>query len=180
MTCVILAALFAAVAPEKALLDYDRRLREAKGSAAVSALVSEAFDFDELARRSLGDAWTAQPKKEREKFAKLLRAVIEASYLPKVRETPDHVLDVKSVERAGEEATVHTIGKAKENSLPLDFRLRLEGARWRIYDTVIDGVGLVETYNEQFTKVLAKSGWSGLLKALETRKAALDSEKKSW
>ena len=53
----------------------------------------------------------------------------------------------------------------------------MKNGRWRIYDTVIDGVGLVETYSEQFTRVLAKGGVPKLFAALETRLKSMEGAK---
>ena len=150
--------------------------QNAKGPA-LAALGSEWFDYEELSRRSLDKAWGEQPKKDQERFAKLQRTLIEANYLPRVEGTsPEFGYRIDGVERQGDEATVHVFAWSKTVKMPLDFRLRVSRVskeRWIIYDMVIDDVDLVETYQEQFTRVLAKSGMPGLFTALETKLASL-------
>lgn len=180
-TCLGVAAAAAPLPPpEQAFAKLERKVHDSLTGKreGIAKAVGAAFDFDELARRSLGDAWDAQSKADRERFAALLRDVITLSYLPKVQKTPDYGIAIKSTDKAGDEATVHTVASAKDASIPLDFKLTSKGGRWAIFDTVIDGVGLVETYNEQFSRALAKNGMAGLLKSLEARKAQLESTAK--
>ena len=68
------------------LEDHDARVREivlasdtlsAGDRDRVQALISEAFDFRELARLSLGDHWPERTDEERDEFVGLFRAIIE-------------------------------------------------------------------------------------------------------
>ncbi len=144
----------------------------------LAGLFANVFDFEELARLSLGDAWAAQSKDDQARFAGLLRAVIEANYLPRLATAPsDFGLNVVSEQEEAGTATLRVQASGKTAKLPLDFKLRQAKGKWLLFDTVVDGVGLVDTYQEQFSRMIAKSGMPGVLKALEAKKAALDAQK---
>jgi len=50
----------------------------------------------------------------------------------------------------------------------VDYRVLKDGARWRIYDIVIEGVSLVNNYRSQFAGILQKSSYSELVRRLKS------------
>ncbi len=76
----------------------------------------------------------------------------------------------------GNEASVVTTVKVKQDELPVEYKLFRADAKgeWRIYDIVTDDVSLLETYQGQFRKLLADKGFDGLLATLKTKKAQLE------
>jgi phospholipid transport system substrate-binding protein len=167
-------------APRDALLDAERRARAALAQEAAPAEIArvtgDAFDFEELSRRALGSAWKAESAAGRARFVALLRAVIEGSYLPRVKGAPDVRFAVGESARDGADAVVPASAASDEREVPLAFRLRQRQGRWVVCDVAIDGVGLVETYAEQFRRVLAKGGMKALVAALERRRDELARE----
>lgn len=164
-------------APDQALQAIVAQVRKALASkeagSGLTAAVRRGFDFDELARRSLGGAWQQQSPADRARFSHLLRAVIEANYLPKVRVHPHFQLAIRGTERRGNSAVVHTVASTGGGSVPIDFVLEPRPHGWMVYDTVIDGVGLIDTYSDQFTRLLARRGMAGLIQVLEAKRAEL-------
>ena len=106
------------------------------------------------------------------KLADMLQRLIEANYLPKVKNAPPYQFDVTGSSKEGDATVVKVKAAAKGTELPLDFKMIPRGAAWKIYDVVIDGVGLVETYSEQFERIAAKDGVPGLFSRLEQKLAA--------
>jgi len=52
--------------------------------------------------------------------------------------------------------------------IPVDYRVLKDGARWRIYDIVIEGVSLVNNYRSQFAGILQKSSYPELVRRLKS------------
>jgi phospholipid transport system substrate-binding protein len=53
--------------------------------------------------------------------------------------------------------------------VPVDYRLLKNGDHWRVYDITIEGVSLVGNYRTQFNRVIAQSGYAGLVQRLKTK-----------
>jgi phospholipid transport system substrate-binding protein len=145
----------------------------------LAAQADDFIDFAELARRALGAAeWKGLSKAERDAFTKTMKGVLRASYAQKALGDGRGGAKVKygaeTVEN--DEATVPTTLQVKDEAIPVVYRLyrAAAGKGWKIYDVITDDVSLVATYNDQFRRVIAKSGFAGLLKSLQARQAQLE------
>jgi phospholipid transport system substrate-binding protein len=130
--------------------------------------ISKAFDFDEMAKRSLGPTWRQRTSEERKEYVALFRQVLENSYLGKVEAYKGEKIKYgkESVEE-GRIATVETLivtGKGQE--IPLNYRMLKEASGWRVYDVVIEEISLVNNYRSQFAGILQKSSFQDLLARL--------------
>src|SRR5919201_2380025 len=103
--------------------------------AAVRKIANDTFDFQETAKRALGQHWQARTPAEREEFVKLFSDLLESSYISKidryegekVRYTGDAIQD--SV------ATVRTQIVTKQGSeVPVDYRMHERDGQWQVYD----------------------------------------------
>jgi phospholipid transport system substrate-binding protein len=51
------------------------------------------------------------------------------------------------------------------------YKLRSRDQQWWAYDMVIEGVSLVNNYRTQFSDIMAKSSFEGLMKRLREKSA---------
>jgi ABC-type transporter MlaC component len=100
----------------------------------VEKVADSYFDFREMAKSSLGDAWDDLNQTQQDEFVKNFTAVLKNSYsralfafakakviyLPEIRH-PDHV-------------EVPVVIRPPNDKFPLIFRMRKEGHAWRIYN----------------------------------------------
>lgn len=130
--------------------------------------ISKAFDFDEMAKRSLGPAWRQRNPEERKEYVTLFRQVLENSYLGKVEayqgEKIRYVKESVAEERFATVETLIVTGKGQE--IPLNYRLVKETSKWRVYDVVIEEISLVNNYRSQFSAILQRSSFQDLLARL--------------
>jgi phospholipid transport system substrate-binding protein len=130
--------------------------------------ISKAFDFDEMAKRSLGPTWRQRTPEERKEYVTLFRQVLENSYLGKVEAYQgEKIKYVKESVEEGRIATVETLivtGKGQE--IPLNYRMMKEKSEWRVYDVVIEEISLVNNYRSQFSGILQRSSFQDLLARL--------------
>jgi ABC-type transporter MlaC component len=178
LALLVPALVRGAVPAETALREVERRAREAVASQApreaLSKIADDAVDFEELTRRAMRKAWTSASAKERARMVELVRGVVEAAYLPRVRSARDYTFEIKGAEQKGLDATVRAVASAQGRTVPLDFRMHTRGGKWLVYDAVVDRTSVVESSADQFEKVIARDGVKGLLAALEKRRAALE------
>lgn len=50
--------------------------------------------------------------------------------------------------------------------IPIEYRLLESGARWAVYDVVLDGVSLVSNYRSQFNSIIQTFSFADLLAKL--------------
>jgi phospholipid transport system substrate-binding protein len=132
--------------------------------------VNPIFDYEEMARRSLGAHWRRRTPAEQEEFAKLFRAFLEKVYSEKIglydgervvfgRETFDQdYAQVKS-----------TVINAKGEQLLVVYRLKRTDGKWKVYDAVVENISIVNNYRSQFERVISKSSYEELKKMLKEK-----------
>ena len=130
-------------------------------------VIEERFDFDEMARRSLGRHWRSRTPAQQKKFVEAFREILIDSNLTTIesyrgekvkylRERIDNgyaEIDTLIVDERGQEYSVN-------------YRLHRVGAQWRIYDVVIEGVSLVSNYRSQFDRVIRHDSFEELLQRM--------------
>lgn len=135
----------------------------------VEKVADHYFDFREMAKSSLGDAWDDLNQTQQDEFVKMFTAVLKnsssrslfalakakVSYLPEIRQA-DHV-------------EVPVVIRPPNDNFPLLFRMRKEAQAWRIYDVVVQEVSLVTTHQRQFARIIQESSYQNLLKVLKTK-----------
>lgn len=161
-------------------LKGDEKIAERR--AAVRRVADEIFDFEEIARRSLGRYWLPLSEAQRTEFVDLLEDLLERSYIPKIELYGGEKIIYGGERVDGDLATLGTkIITKNGNAVPIDYRLLKHGERWMIYDIRIDGISLVLNYRTQFNKIIQASGYHGLVEKMKSKRderAAEDAQKK--
>ena len=138
----------------------------------LKEIINPVFDYEEMARRTLGTHWRRRTVAEQQEFLKLFRAFLEKTYSEKVdlyqgervvfgRETID-----------GDYAEVESkVVNAKGEESPVLYRLKRTDNKWNVYDAVIENISIVNNYRSQFDRVITKSSFDGLIKMLREKSA---------
>lgn len=176
------APVLASAGPEatvKATVEKVRSIvSEKEGKVASEALdkelkdvVTEAFDFDEMSRRCLGKNWKQATPEQRKEFVSLFSDLLAKNYLKKIRENITKS-DIKyhAEKITDKKAELKTSVKYGEEDAIIEYRLREKSDGWRVYDVVIENVGLVTNYRNEFSGIVRKDGIEGLLKKLKEKK----------
>jgi len=129
--------------------------------------IEPAFDFPEMAKRSLGPNWRGRTPEERDRFVALFRELLENSYLGKIEAYEGEVIRYGKETVDGPYAEVKTlVVTRKGQEIPVDYRMLGDGGKWRIYDVVIEGISLVNNYRSQFNSILQKSSFAEMMEKL--------------
>jgi phospholipid transport system substrate-binding protein len=137
----------------------------------IRQIAREAFDFPEMARRTLGQHWRDRTPEERDRFTRLFTALLERVYFSRI----DSYQGGNSVKYLSEEiesdtATVKThVVTEKGSTIPIDYLMHQVESRWRIHDVKVEGVSLIANYRAQFNKVIVSASFEELLRRLEER-----------
>jgi len=138
----------------------------------LKEIINPIFDYDEMARRTLGAHWRRRTPAEQQEFLNLFRAFLETVYTEKVdlydgeravfgRETIDQ--DYAEVESK--------VTNVKGEESPVIYRLKRTGGKWKVYDAVVENISIVNNYRSQFDRVLNKSSFEELKKLLREKAA---------
>jgi phospholipid transport system substrate-binding protein len=152
----------------------DKELRkphnEQKRRAALKRSISNIFDYQEMAKRSLGKHWAQRTPTERKQFVDLFATLLENSYGSKIESyNNEKVVYIKETVD-GEYAEVKSkVVTAKHDEYTLDYKLLQQNNKWVVYDVVIEGVSLVSNYRTQFNKIISANGYNELVKKLQTK-----------
>jgi phospholipid transport system substrate-binding protein len=144
--------------------------RAAERRVAVRGIAQEIFDFQEMARRSLGRHWQTLSAKQREEFTALFRDLLERSYVSRIEHYGGERISYVNERIDGDTATVVTRIITKSGTeVPVDYRVLREGDKWLVYDVNIEGVSLVSNYRTQFNKIMQTSGYDDLIQRLKAK-----------
>jgi len=140
----------------------------------VKRLVDPYFDYQEMAKRSLGPTWGKLNAGQRQEFVQLFAQLLEASYSDKIEKYAQRVkIDYTGEILDGDYAEVRTVVVRANDRIPLNYRLLNEGGDWKVYDVVIEGVSLVSNYRSQFSRIIHESSYAELLRRLKTKVSEL-------
>jgi len=135
------------------------------------------FAWNDCARACLGKYWSKRTPAEQKEFITLFSSFLKATYADKIATYYDNLakIDYQGEKVVDGFASVKTLIKSKANyEHPVEYRLEKsgDGASWKVYDVVIEGVSLIKNYRDQFDGIIARSSYEGLIKELKTRPEA--------
>src|SRR5262249_858036 len=113
----------------------------------IKALVRERFDFEEMAKRSLGPAWSQQSPADQQQFVARFTDLLMDTYIDRIDEQRGAKISYDGEQRDGNFATVATRVQDKQGKpFRINYRLQQSGSDWKVYDVVIEDVSLVNNY----------------------------------
>lgn len=140
----------------------------------VKRIVDPYFNYEEMARRSLGQAWGKLSAGQRQEFVALFAQLLEASYSDKIEKYAQRVkIDYTGEISSGDSVEVRTVVVRANDRIPLNYRLMNEDGTYRVYDVIIEGVSLVSNYRSQFSRIIHESSYAELVKRLKTKVSEL-------
>jgi phospholipid transport system substrate-binding protein len=138
---------------------------------AIRAIADEMFDFEETARRAMGQHWRSLTPAQRTEFTELFSDLLERAYISKIELYSGEKIQYTGERVEGDFATVSTrIVTKKGTEVPIDYRLLKRSAGWRVYDVNIEGVSLVANYRTQFNSIIRTASYDELIKKMRSRR----------
>ncbi len=135
--------------------------------------VRELLDIDFLTQRALVDHWDKMTPKQRSEIQGALRAIVEKNYLSELRGNLDYKMDYADEEAKGADVLVRTVIHAHKNGRPsklsVDYELKPDGERWRVFDVITEEVSILQNYRAQFNRIIAKEGVDGLIARMKSK-----------
>jgi phospholipid transport system substrate-binding protein len=58
----------------------------------------------------------------------------------------------------------------RKKEIAINYRLHKVAGKWRVYDVVVKGVSLINTYRQQFRSIIKRTSYDELVKILRRKK----------
>lgn len=138
-------------------------------AAKVRAVVDQVFDWEAMAKSSIGPQWRKLKQAERDAFIKVFQELLARQYMGDImRFQGDEKLAVIGDDSTSGIAKVKTVLTTLSNeTIPIDYTLHQAGGRWLVEDVSIEGVSMVNHYRNSFSRFLVNNEFSALLQRLE-------------
>ncbi len=135
----------------------------------VKQVVDRHFDYEEMAKRSLGRAWRSLSRAQQTEVVKLFGDLLEASYADKIQRYTDEKVTYLGENLDDDYAEVRTVIVRRNDRIPISYRLHQASAGWMVYDVSIEGVSLVSNYRSQFRRIIQESSYAELVRRLRAK-----------
>jgi phospholipid transport system substrate-binding protein len=133
-------------------------------------IIGNRFNFEEMAKRSLGPGWHRVNAQDQKRFVELFTDLLEKSYADQIESYNGEKIVYGRENITQDQAEVDTkVINKKGQEFTVNYKLQSNNGDWKVYDVVIDSVSLVNNYRSQFNRILAKSSFDDLLKKLEAK-----------
>ncbi len=132
----------------------------------ILAEVEARFNFNEMSMRTMARNWKKLSPQEKKTFEGLFAQLLEDSYTAKIEAySNEEVVYRKEVVRKNK-ALVYTAIIKNNQEIPINYKLKISDGKWLVYDVVVEGVSLVRNYRSQFSQIISKEKYAGLIKRM--------------
>lgn len=143
----------------------------------VAAMLDGMFDYDKLARDSLGKHVEGRTPEEMTEFTDILKKLVRKSYQKNIEKTLNYTITWVGEEGGGEQAVIRTTAQSNkpgtnQELISINYKLQKKNGKWAINDVVTEGSSLVNTYRNQFNKTINRDGWAVLITKLKNKAAS--------
>lgn len=135
----------------------------------IRELINPKFNFNEMARRSLGAHWNDITSEEQADFTRVFSDLLARTYLSKIETVRAGMVSVDKEDINSDKAIVKTTITSKGSTFPIDYKLQLLDGKWQVYDVVIENIGLVANYRSEFAGIIRKEKFAGLMERLRKK-----------
>ena len=130
------------------------------------------FDFNEMAKRSLGSYWRRLTPEEQQKFVSVFSQFLEKIYITRIDafngEKFIYTGEQVDQDYARVDSKVRTpIGK----EYSIRYKLHLVANDWKIYDLEVENISIVNNYRAQFSRIIDQSSYEQLVYRMEQKLA---------
>jgi phospholipid transport system substrate-binding protein len=147
--------------PESSQKERRDRLRQ---------VIFARFDFAEMAQRSLGPEWRRRSPAEQQEFVNLFTDLLQENYIGTIESyNGDKVIYNRELQDQNNAEVQTTLTTRSEAAYSINYRLRLVGRDWKVYDVVIENISLVNNYRSQFSRVISKSSYEELVRTMKEK-----------
>jgi phospholipid transport system substrate-binding protein len=143
-------------------------------SQAIHRIIGSSFDFDLMAKDSLGSSYERLSGGQRQEFTRTFSYLFQDSYTRLVlnflkKENIQYQQELPE----GSKARVNTAIVRTNENIPVTYLMHTAPQGWVLYDVIVDGVSILQNYKTQFAQVIRSKSFEFLLKKMEEQRRAI-------
>ena len=149
----------------------DINLSKEEKKESILKTIDGLFDFERMAKLSLGKKyWKSLSKSRRKEFSRLFVERLKQSYLDKLDlYTDEEVVVDQAKQKKKNRVEVLTYLVSKDDKMEMKYKLYKDKKKgWLVYDVEVLGVSIVQTYRSQFSGYLRKNSMDELMNKLSS------------
>ena len=142
--------------------------------ALVDSKIMPNVNFQRMTAAAVGPGWRQATPAQQKRLQEEFKTLLVRTYSGALAQVSDQTITMKPLRASPEDKDLlvrsEVVGKGEP--IQLDYRLEKtpgQGAGWKIYNLIVMGVWLVETYRSQFAQEINAKGIDGLIASLESR-----------
>jgi len=136
----------------------------------IENILQTKFDFKEMSKRSIGISWNSMTESQKDRFSDVFSKLLCKSYINKMESiTNDTIKVLDEQSKSSKVSLVKTEVNFENETTPIDYKLYTDNGIWRVYDVIIENIGLVSNYRKEYEGILRKDGIDSLISQLETK-----------
>ncbi|MFT7824402.1 MAG: ABC transporter substrate-binding protein [Sulfurimonas sp.] len=131
--------------------------------------VKNVFDYDTMAKISLGKRWKHLNNSEKNTFTKAFTKKLQHSYYDKLElYTDEQITNNPPQKIKSNRIVVKSDVKGKDKTYEIIYKFYKERGKnnWLIYDINISGVSMIQSYRKQFSEFLKTKSFDQLIRSL--------------
>jgi phospholipid transport system substrate-binding protein len=141
---------------------------------AVHQIIERSFDFDLMAKDSLGSSYESLGGGQRQEFTRTFSYLFQDSYTRLVlnflkKENIQYQQELPE----GSKARVNTAIVRTNENIPVTYLIHTAPQGWILYDVIVDGVSILQNYKTQFAQVIHTKGFGFLLNKMQEQRRAI-------
>lgn len=153
--------------PHLTLVEERRELR---------ALAEPHFDFEGMARSTLGYHWRDLTPDQRQQFVALFTAFMEDAALSKIQEYSGQRMEfIREVPLSPGYMQVQgrVLLPNGGQPIPVGFMSHQVDGQWKVYDMTVDNISVIANYRNQFNRVINDQGFAHLMSVMKQKQVEL-------
>lgn len=135
----------------------------------INELVLPHFDFYNISRYVLGNAWNQANEQQQQAFIKEFQTLLVRTYANALRQYSDNEIKYHPEQASGNRLVVvrtEVRGISGSKTVPINYRMHSIDGAWKVVDVTVDGVSLVSTYRGSFATEIRNKGMDALIARL--------------
>ncbi len=136
----------------------------------IFKIFDEVFDYRLMARLSLGRrAWMNISDEQRKKYVENFIKLLKESFIEKLKLYNDQKIQIDNfLKTRRSRAILKTSIIDKKDKTEVDYKFYRSRKRgWIIYDVIVAGVSIIQSYRQQFSDLLQNGSFDNFLKDMQ-------------
>lgn len=151
----------------------NKTLQKEVKSKKIEQLFKDSVDIDWVGRFVVGRYWRQASEEQKRNYLKEYQGFLTRQYASRFAEYTDGSFKITGAHNDGDdEYTVNMKIKGSagdETHVAVDYRVRADKGKFKIFDVIIEGVSMITTQRSEFNSVIGNKGMDYLITQLASK-----------